>query len=123
MAIELSRPRLTAFLISILALASQACSQGDEPAYAKSPNGSGPRITVIGVPSEPYRPVAVTNGVRLAGTVLFTGTRPQDSTATPARDQNVCGTSIRIPTLALRDSALADVVVWLADIRTGRPLP
>lgn len=123
MAIELSRPRLTALLMSILALGSQACSQGDEPAYAKSPNGSGPRIKVIDVPSEPYRPVAVTNGVRLAGAVLFTGTRPPDSTVTPSRDQNVCGASIRLPTLALQDSALADVVVWLTDIRTGRPLP
>lgn len=123
MAIELSRPRLAAFAVSALVLTSQACSRGEEPAYAKSPNGSGPRITVIEVPAEPYRPIAVTNGVRLAGTVLFTGTRPQDSTVTPGRDQNVCGATIRLPTLTQQDSTLADVVVWLADIRTGRPLP
>ena len=101
----------------------QACSRGEEPAYAKAPNGGGPRISVIDVPSEPYKPVAVVNGVRLAGRVLFTGTRLADSTATPTRDQNVCGASITVPTLVVQDSALADVVVWLADIRTGRPLP
>ncbi|MGI8618190.1 MAG: hypothetical protein ACR2L6_03760 [Gemmatimonadaceae bacterium] len=123
MAIELSRPRVAAFFVSVLVLASQACARGEEPAYAKSPNGSGPRITVIEVPAEPYRSVLVTSGVRLAGTVLFTGARPQDSTVTPARDQNVCGASIHLPTLSLQDSTLADVVVWLADIRTGRPLP
>lgn len=123
MAIDLSRPRSAALAVLVLGLTMHACSRGEEPAYAKSPNGSGPRITVIEAPAEPYRPVAVPNGVRLAGKVLFTGTRPQDSTVTPARDQNVCGAEINLPTLALQDSALADVVVWLADIRTGRPLP
>lgn len=115
-------PRFAA-LTSLLVLGLSGCSRDDGPAYAKSPNGSGPRITVIGVPTEPYRPIAVTNGVRLNGTVLFTGTRPADSTATPARDQNVCGTAITVPTLVLRDSSLADVVVWLDDVRTGRALP
>lgn len=75
------------------------------------------------MPSEPYRTVAVTNGVRLSGTVLFTGAALPDSTATPVRDQNVCGTAVHVPTVAVQDSALADAVVWLADIRTGRPLP
>jgi hypothetical protein len=122
MAIEWSMPRFAA-LTSLLLLGLAGCSGDDEPAYAKSPNGSGPRVTVIGVPTEPYRPIAVTNGVRLNGTVLFTGTRPADSTATPARDQNVCGAAINVPTLRMRDSSLADVVVWLDDIRAGRPLP
>ncbi len=115
-------PRCAA-LTSLLLLGLAGCSGDDEPAYAKSPNGSGPRVTVIGVPTEPYRPIAVTNGVRLNGTVLFTGTRPADSTATPARDQNVCGAAINVLTLRMRDSSLAGVVVWLDDIRTGRPLP
>lgn len=123
MAIQLSRPRLAAFVASAFVLILSGCSRGEEAAYAKSANGGGPRVTVIGVPTEPYRPIAVTNGVRLAGRVLFTGTRPQDSTVTPGRDQNVCGESIRIPTLTLRDSSLAEVVVWLDDVRTGRPLP
>lgn len=123
MSILHSRPPLVAFAASVLLLASQACSRGDEPAYAKAPNGGGPRITVIDVPAEPYKPVAVVNGVRLVGTVLFTGTRLADSIATPARDQSVCGASVTVPTMMLQDSALADVVVWLADIRAGRPLP
>lgn len=122
MPIERFLPRLAA-LASLLALGPAGCSGDDEPAYAKSPNASGPRVTVIGVPTEPYRPIAVTNGVRLTGTVLFTGTPPADSTATPARDQSVCGAAISVPTLRMRDSSLADVVVWLDDIRTGRPLP
>jgi len=67
--------------------------------------------------------MAVANGVRLAGTVLYNGPRLQDSTVTPGRDQNVCGVSIHRSTLSLQDSSLAEVVVWLADIRTGRPLP
>lgn len=115
--------RLAALGVPVLALILSGCSRDDGPAYAKSPNGSGPRITVIDVPADPYRPVAVTNGVRLNGTVLFTGTPPADSTAIPARDQNVCGTAITVPTLVLRDSSLADVVVWLDDIRAGRALP
>jgi hypothetical protein len=123
MAIESSMLRLAALGMSVLALIASGCSRDDEPAYAKSPNGNGPRITVIGVPSEPYRPAAVVNGVRLGGTVLFTGTRPDDSTVTPGRDPNVCGATIHVPTLTMQDSSLADVVVWLDDIRTGRPLP
>ena len=123
MAIDSSRPRLAALAALVLALTSYGCSQGEEPAYAKTPNAGGPRATIIAVPAEPYRPIAVANGVRLGGTVLYTGAHLPDSTATPGRDQNVCGTAIRVPTLALQDSTLADVVVWLADIRTGRPLP
>src|SRR5687768_10630150 len=121
----LQRPVSRSFqlAVALFALALQACSRGEEPAYAKAPNGGGPRIAVIDVPAEPYKPVAVANGVKLAGRVLFTGTRLADSTATPARDQSVCGASVTVPTLVLQDSALADVVVWLADIRTGRPLP
>lgn len=115
-------PRFAA-LTSLLVLGLSGCSRDDEPAYAKSPNGGGPRVTVIGVPTEAYRPIAVANGVRLNGTVLFTGTRPADSTATPASDQNVCGAAVTVPTLALRDSSLADAVVWLDDVRAGRPLP
>jgi hypothetical protein len=123
MAIEHSSPRLAALALCGLSLVFGGCSRGEEPAYANTPNGGGPRITVIEVPGEPYRPVAVTNGVRLGGKVLFTGTKPADSTAMPSSDQNVCGTSIHVPTLALQDSSLADVVVWLSDIRSGRPLP
>lgn len=121
MAIEIPLPRFVACAMAVVALS--ACSRGEEPAYAKSPGNGGPRVTVIQVPTEPYRPVAVTGGVRLAGTVMYTGAGLPDSVVTTPRDVNVCGTSIRVPTLALQDSSLADVVVWLADIRTGRPLP
>src|SRR5688500_15597034 len=123
MPIERSVSSFSGLAAALFALTLLACSRGEEPAYAKSPNGSGPRTTVIAVPTEPYRPVVVANAVRLSGTVLFSGTRLPDSTATPPRDQNVCGATITVPTLMLQDSALADVVVWLADIRTGRPLP
>ncbi len=123
MAIECSGPRFAALAVSLLALNLAGCSRDDGPAYAKSPNGSVPRITVIGVPSEPYRPAAVVNGARLGGRVLFTGTRPEDSTVTSGRDPNVCGATIHVPTLTVQDSSLADVVVWLDDIRSGRPLP
>ena len=117
-------PRFYAVATAFLVLASGACSRGEEPAYAKSPaNGSSPRATIIPVPAQPYQPAAVANPVRLTGRVLFTGTRAPDSTATPTRDQNVCGASITVPTMSMQDSTLADVVVWLSDIRTGRPLP
>jgi len=123
MPIDSNMPRVAALVTVFAALTLNGCSRGEEPAYAKSPNAVGPRLTVIGVPSEPYQPVAVANGVRLAGTVLFVGTRPPDSAVTPGRDQNVCGAAINLPTLTLQDSSLAEVVVWLADIRSGRPLP
>lgn len=123
MAIEISQPRLAVLALSVFALVLSGCSRGEDPAYAKSPGGGGPRVTIIEVPSEPYQPVAVANGVRLAGRVLFTGTPPQDSAVTPGRDHAVCGETIPLPTLALQDSSLAEVLVWLADIRTGRPLP
>jgi len=115
-------PRFAALAAGFL-LGLSGCSRDDGPAYAKSPNGSAPRVTIIGVPSEPYRPTAVAKGVRLSGTVLFTGTRPADSTVTPAGDGNVCGATIPVSTLVLRDSLLAEAVVWLDDIRAGRALP
>lgn len=123
MAIERSLLRIAAPVLSAVALSLSACSRGDEPAYAKSSNGGAPRISVIGVPSEPYRPVVVTNGARLSGVVQFTGAPRADSVVTTGRDPRVCDATMRIPALVVQDSALADVVVWLADIRTGRPLP
>src|SRR5687768_10362713 len=99
MAMERSVSRFSVVATALFMALLQACSRGDEPAYAKAPNGGGPRIAVIDIPAEPYKPVAVVNGVRLAGTVLFTGTRLADSAATPTRDQNVCGTSVTVPTL------------------------
>ncbi len=113
----------TVVVTGLALILSYGCSRGEEPAYAKSPNSDAPRLAVIDVPSEPYRPVVVANGVRLAGTVFFTGSPPGYSAVIPARDQPGCGTSITLPALQLQDSSLADVVVWLADIRTGRPLP
>lgn len=119
-----SNTRLVALLpLAASLVLSIGCSRGDDPAYAKSANGSGPRATVIEVPSQPYQAVSVSGGATLAGVVSYTGAPLADSIATPARDQAVCGETVTVRTLRLQDDNLAEVVVWLTDARTGRPLP
>ena len=114
-----------AFLLSVVALSG--CS-GEKKASAAQPaavkKGSvPPRVSVVATPTGPYRPVQVSGGITLSGTVDYDGVIPADSTIAIPADQVGCGPSIKSHTADRSGTRIAGAVVWITDIRTGKPLP
>lgn len=112
-----------ATLAGALGLASTlACSGGDRPAYARSAEAVR-GVTIVDPPAAAYRPTAVQNGGTLSGAVRFTGDAPADTAITITRDERICGNTLRRVTVETSGDRLAGALVWLADVRSGRPLP
>jgi hypothetical protein len=115
------------FGFSIIAL-SAACSH-DETASAHTRNahsaddGVAPRPAVIAPASQPYKVVAVTTPGTIVGTVDLDGAAPAPEVIRPGTDQGVCGNSIVARNVNVSGTRLADAVVWLTDIRTGKGFP
>jgi hypothetical protein len=119
---KMLRRLLPATLAGALGIPMLACSGGDRPAYARS--ADEPRgVTIVDLPGAAYTPVAVQNGGSLTGAVRFTGEAPEDTAITITRDERVCGNSLRRVTVETSGDRIAGAVVWLADVRSGRPVP
>jgi hypothetical protein len=112
-----------AVLAAALALALAACSEeGDEGGTAEA---AVARKATRDTLREPYREEAGIAGGRIGGVVeLASEEAPPDSVATPpAAAATACGGSMRVPLVAHQGTRLGEVVVWLDDIRAGKPLP
>lgn len=117
-----------ALLLSVTVLSG--CSGDKTEASAAQPKpirkeGSvAPRPAVVSAPTSPYRPEHVTDGVTLSGTVDFDGAIPADSViSVPTADQIGCGQSITQHLVDASGTRIGRAVVWITDIRTGKPLP
>jgi hypothetical protein len=82
-----------------------------------------PRPVVVETPSEAYRAVSVTAGARLTGTVEFAGALPPDSIINVPPSTQGCGQLTSVRTVERSGTKVGEAVVWLADIRAGKPLP
>ena len=72
----------------------------------------------------PYRVVAVDSGGRVEGTVSLSVEPPPDTIVALPPDARPCGgDSLRIPLAEHSGPMLGEAIVWLADIRGGKPLP
>jgi hypothetical protein len=114
-----------ALLLSVSVLSG--CS-GEKKASAAQPaavkEGSvPPRQSVVATPSEAYRPIQVTGGGTLTGTVDYDGVVPPDSVFTVPADQIGCGQTVTVHAVDVSGTKVGGVVVWITDIRTGKPLP
>ena len=112
--------------LAIAPLALGACGGGDDDDAGASRGQRGARRgapSVVETPKEPYREVAIASPGTVVGTVDIAGDPPADTVVRPARDQQVCGAEVLDETIARNGRHLADVVVWLADVRSGRALP
>src|SRR5919204_118439 len=98
------------------------CSRA-ESSPAPERKGCGHGARAIQAPRTPYRVVAVPDGARITGTVEMSGDAPPDTTVLPPAQARACGDSIRLPLVEHDGRRLGDVVVWLDDIRSGKPLP
>jgi hypothetical protein len=106
---------------------SLACSS-EKPASAAQPHQKkegdvAPRQSVVTPLAQPYRAISVAAPGRIAGSVEFDGAFPADTVFQLASDQTGCGTSVVDHRVERSGNRVAGVVVWLTDIRQGKPLP
>lgn len=106
----------------LLIVGAFACS-ADPSHTAQARTARGTSAGSIELPSVAYKPVALASIGSIAGTVEIDGSAPADSIVTPTKDQELCGTAYPDSSIVLRGKALANVVVWLADVKEGKQLP
>lgn len=119
---KMLRRLLPVTLAGVIGIPMLACSGGDRPAYARSAEAIR-GVTIVDPPDAPYAPYAVQNGGSVIGAVRFAGDAPEDTTITISRDERICGNTLRRVTVQTSGDRVAGALVWLANARTGRPLP
>ena len=114
-------------MVLMLAAVLCGCStdrKADAAQPAKAKDGSvPPRPTVVSKPAAPYRAVAVSGGVKLTGTIDFDGVLPADTVIELPPDAAGCGQRITDHRVQRTGTRIGGAIVWLSDIRTGKPLP
>lgn len=117
--------RLSGALLLIAALS--ACSTDKKADAAQPPESKEgsvpPRPTVVSAPSAPYRAVAVSSGARLTGTVDFDGAFPPDTVIQMPPEATGCRQRITSNPVQRTGTRIGGAVVWISDIRSGKPLP
>jgi Polysaccharide lyase family 4, domain II len=116
-------PRAALALIALAALPFTACSRADAKAEGTGPavrnaRRTGPPVIV----ASGYAAGTAGTG-RIAGIAGPDGAPPIDSLVQISQDSDVCGTSLTPETALHSGTGLGGVVVWLADVKTGKPLP
>lgn len=73
--------------------------------------------------ADPYRVVAVVGGGQIVGRVTVTGRVRRDTVVASAADQAWCGATPHVTLVEGRGDRVAGAVVWIEDLRAGKPLP
>ena len=113
---------------AVLLLAVMGGCSTDKKADAAMPSkmkeGSvAPRPTVVSAPSAPYEAKVVSGGVKLTGTVDFDGQFPADTVIDLPPDMMGCGQRITDHRVERTGTRIGGAIVWISDIRSGKPLP
>jgi hypothetical protein len=108
-------------LTGVLAGPLLACSDNERQAYARGAEERG--VTIVDPVTTPYTPVNVTAAGSLSGSVHFTGNPPPDTAVPITRDDRVCGNTLRHVTVETEGDRVIGAIVWISNIRAGRPLP
>jgi hypothetical protein len=127
-------PRATAHRLTImlpLLFAATACGgEGSGFSLGKksrsSPGAIEPELSgpvVIKPPKAVYRASAAAAAGSVAGTVTLASPLTAAEPISTGRDSVVCGQAVADSSLQQKGSGLGNVVVWLDDVRSGKPLP
>ena len=73
--------------------------------------------------SQAYEVVTVSDGGAVTGKVFFKGDPPPPQVFTVEKDSDICGNTMELKEVAVNDGHLADVLVLLEDISSGKPFP
>ena len=92
--------------------------------HARSAIGAAVCLLTFGANAHGYQAVDVVSPGAIAGTVRFAGDPPPPATIRVTTDREVCGDEKTSSSLLVGpDRGIANVVVRLADIEKGKPLP
>ena len=117
---------LLGLVASVVACSSDEAGGTTLPPHIASgaaPADARPEPPAIVTPPGAYRATSVLSDGLVSGTVRIAGEIPEDTLVRPTMDQGVCGTSFTDRTMVHRGTLLADAVVWITDLRSGRALP
>lgn len=124
--LEVARMHLSRhpFLVFGLALAAACSGRDNSSAQAVGDTvGAAHRAEILARSIIPYSIAAVPNPGRITGSVEFDGKPPADTAFVVPADQNGCGAPLVVQLLARTKGKVANAVVWVTDIRQGKPLP
>lgn len=117
----------------VAAAALAACNDRDAPAATprvqQSPTAARagqlapPAEVVIARPATPYQPDPAASGGAVTGTVTTTAALAAGAPIPTGRDSVVCGPAIPDESVVRQGNGIGGAVVWLDDIRRGKPLP
>jgi hypothetical protein len=108
-------------VLFVLGLSACSGDRGDNTAQAKTPGHTS--AGSIELPSVAYKPVALAEVGSIAGMVEIDGEAPADSIVTPTADREPCGSAFPDSSIVRQGNTLANVVVWLTDVKEGKVLP
>jgi hypothetical protein len=114
---------LLRFVLYTIACTTVLACSGDTTNAAQARGAQRTAAGSIELRSEPYRPVTLGSFGAITGTVEIDGEIPGDSIVTPTVDREICGAAYPDSSIVHQGNALANVVVWLADVKEGKALP
>ena len=120
--------RTAALLLAILAIGCSSKSDDDATAHGRAAGAKGTvrdsSAGIIAPASTAYHVVPIARPATVTGTVLVDGDLPKDSTVAPtAAEAPVCGTTVPDYSFVHTGNKLANAVVWISNLRAGKPLP
>jgi hypothetical protein len=125
-ALEVDRMPVFRHPVFVLFLAVAAACSGRDKSSAQAVGdtvGAAHHEVIVARSPTSYNGGTVTGGGRITGVVSFTGTAPGDTAIIVPADQNGCGKPLTVQLLARSNGKVANAVVWLTDVRQGKPLP
>lgn len=124
--LEVARMNVSKHPVLVFSLALIAACSGRDKSSAQAVGdtvGAARRAVVLARSVTPYSVVTVGNPGKITGSVQFDGPPPGDTAIIVPADQNGCGKPLVVQRLGRSNGKVANVVVWLTDVRLGRPLP
>lgn len=123
--------RARRFVVVLLASAAvAACSKGSSSSSTtgRSTRAAGRNLTddsaggTVDLATTSYKAAPLSAIGSVSGTIKIAGTPPPD-TVSVTRDSAVCGKTAPGLALTAKNGGVANAVVWIADIATGKALP
>jgi hypothetical protein len=124
------RAAATALQLASLTLVALVACKGDAPAATtRVAQSSGPadpmapKEVVIARPASPYTTDASVSGAAITGTITAPASLTAGAPIATGRDSTICGPAVANESVIRQGTGLGGALVWLDDIRRGRPLP
>ena len=126
----LGRSTLRSTVVAIILLVS-ACRGSDAPAATAgaqdlstaSDGGAGAGEVVIAKPPGRYQADSAITGAAVTGTVTTSAPLATAAPVSTGKDSAVCGPSIPDESVVRQGNGIGGAVVWIEDLRRGKPLP